>query len=254
MTIPRHIHQIWFQGADAVPRRYQRTVAALKRMNPGWTHTVWDDGSLRDVCHELGFGRVYDAYTVMHQKIDFGRYCVLYKHGGVSLDMDVDVLRPLDALPLDTFDTVAVSKMPLNWFEARCANKMRGYMLNNATILSPARDPLLRALIVAIARNRADPTKSHWKQIDATTGPSAFNDALWTLPVIVMDSAFFEPCIAHNTHCAPTDAAIVYHQHHSSWNADGVPYFRWYYAVRPYFLPLLLLVIAFYSLRFRRKT
>jgi hypothetical protein len=100
MTVPRIIHQIWYQGAGAVPGRYRAYAEGWRTRHPTWAYRLWD----YHACRALLTGRypghlaLWDGYPLDIQRIDSARYFILNAHGGVYLDMDMECLKPLDPL------------------------------------------------------------------------------------------------------------------------------------------------------------
>lgn len=225
--IPKCIHQIWFQGAERVPPQYKENVMLLKSMNPGWKHIVWDETSLRKECAKLGKDVLasFDSCEVMHQKIDLGRYVVVYLHGGISIDMDVKALRPLDSWEcLPQINTLAVSRTSLNVVESLISTRFKSTTeTNNAVVMAPPRNSSLRSIIAyvctCISRERGKKI-SEMAMVNITTGPAAFAAALKQLPrssFIMLPSKYFEPCAGQDTACIPTHEAIIFHEQDWSW-------------------------------------
>lgn len=96
--IPRIIHQIWVQGVDAMPQRYVELTATWARRNPGWTHRLWDETSLRALLERGRWWPVYDAQPEVVARADVARYALLQRFGGVYADVDSECRRPIDAL------------------------------------------------------------------------------------------------------------------------------------------------------------
>ena len=255
-VIPRIIHQIWFQGKDSVPRKYVDNTQELVLLNPGFSYQFWDDTCLQLACSQLGEHVLarYKSFPHMHQKIDFGRYVVLYIHGGISIDMDVKALRPLSEIPgLGTGDEVIVCEAPVRGLELACYSM--GHftsMLNNAMIAAPPRSPAMAQLVSDVVRAR---TKAWGRmyQIQWTTGPFMFTKSLRKsiasgVSVKVLEAWYFEPCYVHDMHCTVHPDAILDHQHGTSWVGNGwIVLSKVYYTLKPYLallLCLLLLVVA----------
>lgn len=234
--VPRIIHQIWFQGADRVPAKYHTNMQRLRDLNPGWRHRVWSDPELRAACQAVSplAATAYMLSTAMHQKIDLGRMCVLYLHGGISVDVDAEPLRPLDSLPgLTDIDRLAVTQIPYGSLETlvsmqECIEIRGGQwcaQVNNACLLSPPRDPGLLHVIQHCAAliARTDPSQhSQYSLVNATTGPKEVGRALTTLPsadmVWVLPDKYFEPCLMlEEAGCQPGPETILHHKGDQSW-------------------------------------
>ena len=86
--IPLHIFQTW--KTKMMTANMVDNVVKLKKMNPQFKHFLFDDKDCR------GFIRRYFKPDVLHAydhlipgayKADLWRYCVLYIHGGIYLDI-----------------------------------------------------------------------------------------------------------------------------------------------------------------------
>jgi len=100
MNHPKIIHQIWLQGEDKIPDKYQKAVSKLKKLHPDYEYKLWDDNSLRALVktytpHLL---HLWDSYTFWVQRVDAGKYVALYVYGGFYLDMDLVIKGPLDSI------------------------------------------------------------------------------------------------------------------------------------------------------------
>ena len=264
MMIPRTIHLIWFQGADQIPPKYLANIQRLRNLNPGWSIQVWSDAGLRAAAAALGVDRAYDAATVMHQKIDLGRYCVLYIHGGITIDMDTWALRPLDTLPqLRTLDRLAASEAATNSLESalatmRCVHVAGAAglcsLINNACLLAPPQDPALMHVIQACSQKLLDPPSS-WSTeflVNDTTGPWRVTKAIHQLPagaVTILPNAYFEPCVGSDPYCVPPPQAILSHQHDNTWLSSGLKaFFPVWYHLKHHWALVLFLTLALWLL------
>ena len=70
------------------------------RHHPDWEYWLWTHRSARQLIQDRypALLLVYDAYTRDPERQDAVRYVVLHEFGGVHADLDMESLRPLDAL------------------------------------------------------------------------------------------------------------------------------------------------------------
>ena len=99
MLIPRRIHQIFLNGD--LPDRLIRQVADIKKRNPAWTHDLYAHADAeRFVATHYGddmlriYHRINPAYGAA--RADLLRHLIIYKLGGVYLDIKSDLTVPLD--------------------------------------------------------------------------------------------------------------------------------------------------------------
>jgi len=86
--IPLNIFQTWF--SKDLPPHMNQCVELLKLQNPEFTHHLFDDTDCRKFIHEHFPQNVLKAYDKLipgAYKADLWRYCVLYIHGGIYLDI-----------------------------------------------------------------------------------------------------------------------------------------------------------------------
>ena len=91
--IPKKLHYIWL-GGNPLPEIALKCMESWKKFCPDYEIVVWDESNLNlDIntyCREA-----YDAKKFAFCS-DVLRYDVLYKHGGVYLDIDVEFVKPID--------------------------------------------------------------------------------------------------------------------------------------------------------------
>lgn len=153
----RCIHQIWYQGVENLPYRYRVLSDRIKALHPDYEHLIWSEKELSvavDVlCSVLGdnsIREVYDSYPYMINRIDLGKYVILYLMGGLYVDMDMYVVRNMDPLfgGNPHADRVIVSATA-NFY----ANLLRNLKLvkapsvNNAVLWAPPRSPAILNII-----------------------------------------------------------------------------------------------------------
>lgn len=93
--IPRVIHYCWFGGAQ-LPEPAQKCIESWRRFCPDYEIREWNEGNFDVGC--CNYAReAYDAKKWAFVA-DVARLHALAMHGGIYMDTDVEVLRPLDGL------------------------------------------------------------------------------------------------------------------------------------------------------------
>ena len=86
--IPLNLFQTW-HTLD-LPPKMKNSVELLKRQNPEFTYYLYDDKMCRDFIEQNYDKDVlysFDKLKPGAYKSDLWRYCVLYKYGGIYLDI-----------------------------------------------------------------------------------------------------------------------------------------------------------------------
>jgi mannosyltransferase OCH1-like enzyme len=106
--IPRIIHQTFYDRT--LPERLQANVDRLRAMNPGWEYRFYDDADIAVFIKENYPPIVWEYYERIDPRYgaaraDLFRYLLMYKVGGVYLDIKSSATRPLDSVlkPDDRF-------------------------------------------------------------------------------------------------------------------------------------------------------
>ncbi|MBT1169956.1 glycosyltransferase [Bifidobacterium sp. SO4] len=93
--IPKVIHYCWFGGAP-LPEKERRCMESWKKFAPDYEIIQWDETNY-DV-HKNQY--MADAYERKKWGFvpDYARFDIIYTHGGIYLDTDVELVKPLDEL------------------------------------------------------------------------------------------------------------------------------------------------------------
>lgn len=90
--IPKVIHYCWF-GGKPIPDEYKKYMASWKQLCPDFEIIEWNeknfDVSENEYCHEAYKSKKWAFVS------DYARLKILYEQGGVYLDTDVELLKPL---------------------------------------------------------------------------------------------------------------------------------------------------------------
>ena len=86
--VPRIIYQTW--STKKLPLKMKECVESLKQANPGFEHYLYDDAECRDFIKKNFDKDVLSAYDKLKPgayKADLWRYCILFKNGGIYVDI-----------------------------------------------------------------------------------------------------------------------------------------------------------------------
>ena len=194
MTIPRTIHHIWV--GSPLPDRLVPYVESWRRLHPTWEHRMWtgfddlENQALYDQADQIA-GRYAGQL-----RSDLARYEILWRHGGVYVDTDMEALRPVD---------------PLMDAEAFAGWELEGKWVNNAVLGAVPGHPLMRALInlapASIRRHRRyRPNKM--------TGPGLLTPLAERHPITVHPQSAFYPYSFDELDRQGSDYGDAYAVHH----------------------------------------
>ena len=225
MPFPKIIHQIWIQGKDNIPSKYHKYVSQIKSMHNNWKYMLWDDIKIISLLRQ--HKELIDTYyklEYLHQKVDFARYVILHRFGGIYIDMDAYTVKPLDNL-FKKFKNynLLVSKIDMNKLE----KNIMQYHINNGVIISKKGSIVLEDLIDTVVKNPY--CKSYHTKMGcilATTGPYMFTQVMEkhlkkkNKEVIALENYYLEPCILNI--CNVTKNTYIKHIHEGTWYSDKI--------------------------------
>ena len=92
--IPKTIHYCWF-GSGQMPSIAKKCILSWKKMLPEYSIKLWNEDSFDLSCNAY----VQEAYQARKFAFvtDYVRLYALYNEGGIYMDTDVEVIKPLDA-------------------------------------------------------------------------------------------------------------------------------------------------------------
>lgn len=91
--IPKKIHYCWF-GRGQMPELAINCINSWKKYLPDYELILWNEDNFDMNCNQY----VKEAYEAKKYAFvtDYVRLYALYNHGGIYMDTDVEVLKPLD--------------------------------------------------------------------------------------------------------------------------------------------------------------
>lgn len=91
--IPKKIHYCWF-GRNPLPESARKCIASWHRYLPDYEIIEWNEDNF-DVGSIPYTAQAYAANKYAFVS-DYARFKILYEHGGLYFDTDVEVIRPMD--------------------------------------------------------------------------------------------------------------------------------------------------------------
>jgi hypothetical protein len=91
--IPKVIHYCWF-GHKPLPKSAQKCIDSWQKYMPNYEITEWNESNF-DVD---SIPYTHDAYIQGKYAYvsDYARFWILYQHGGIYFDTDVEIIKPMD--------------------------------------------------------------------------------------------------------------------------------------------------------------
>lgn len=160
--IPKIIHQTYFKRE--LPDEIANSVHALKAKNPEWDYRLYDDDDIIEFIQKFYGDKILKYYFKIDKaygaaRADFFRYLLMYKCGGVYLDIKSSVEPPLDSI-IRTKDKIILSQWSTSpRFEGAgihdwdFADKIEGGEIQQWHIICAPGHPYLRQVIQNVFRN-----------------------------------------------------------------------------------------------------
>ena len=92
--IPKKIHYCWF-GGNPLPTIAKKCMESWQKFCPDYEVICWDEINC-DININQFVRQAYDAKKWAFVS-DYFRLKIVEEHGGIYLDIDVELLKPLDA-------------------------------------------------------------------------------------------------------------------------------------------------------------
>lgn len=92
-TIPKKIHYCWF-GRNPLPESARKCIASWRKYLSDYEIIEWNEDNF-DVDSIPYTRQAYEAKKYAFVS-DYARFKILYEHGGLYFDTDVEVIRPID--------------------------------------------------------------------------------------------------------------------------------------------------------------
>jgi mannosyltransferase OCH1-like enzyme len=184
----------------------QAKIDLFKNKNPEYKYNLYTDADMDNFVNEHYKGEIAECYNKLNiivAKVDFWRYLVLYKYGGIYLDMDSSIEKPLKGLIKDEDEAIITAegnpKLYVQW-----------------ALIFSKQHPILQRTIELIVNNIKN--NSYPNDIHKTTGPTVYSRAINEINV----ELFNNKIINHRQINKNTD--ITYKSKNTSCRVYGVDY------------------------------
>jgi mannosyltransferase OCH1-like enzyme len=258
IDFPKIIHQIWLQGLSNLPIKHKKNVDAIINMNPTWEHRLWGEIEILNfiqVDNEL-----IDAYyklAYLHQKVDFARYIILNKIGGIYIDIDVEPVKELTPLISEFKDyNLIVSKLNMDKLESYIISG-HAENINNAIIIAKPDNIILKKMIDHIIKKpMLNSYFPKFIEINNTTGPAIFTKIIFSeiknleQKVKILDPEYLEPKLVDI--CNITKNTYLIHHQDLTWiSSHQRSLFSFYLKYKYYLFLLIIILIIIFILYFK---
>ena len=162
--IPKNIFQSWY--TINLHPLIKNKIDNMKKMNPSYNHRIYTDDEIDAFVNENFPGEISDCYNKLNiivAKVDFWRYLILYKYGGVYLDMDSSINGSLDKLIKENDEAIITAENNPNMFV-------------QWALIFNKEHPILKKTIELIVENIK--FNKYPNDIHRMTGPSVFSEAI----------------------------------------------------------------------------
>lgn len=203
--IEKNIFQSWH--TKNVHPAIQDKMDHFLMINPEYTHHLYTDEEMDNFVNEHYAGEIAECYNKLNiivAKVDFWRYLVLYKHGGIYLDMDSGIIEPLRNLIKDDDDAIITAEGNPNLYVQWALIFAKDHPILKKTI----------ELIVDNIKNNRFPNDIH-----KMTGPTVYTAAINKTHMDFFNNTHIIP---HSNITRNTD--ITYKSNKMSYRIYGIDY------------------------------
>jgi len=185
MKTPKVLWQTW--KTKTLPPNLRNYRSRWLESHPDYRHVLLDDEDLRNIVKICvpEYLEKYDAFTQNIERVDFARYALLYKYGGVYAD--------LDTVPLKKIDRWVSEGRPVIGCEPREHAETiykRKKVLCNALMISPPGEKVWKDLMNYIIQNY----EKNYKPVE-NTGPMAMTRLYEKHPELWERVLITNPCV-----------------------------------------------------------
>lgn len=201
--IEKNIFQSWY--TTELHPFVKDKIDAMKKLNPEYTFHLYTDEDMEHFVNENYPGEIAECYNrlnIIVAKVDFWRYLVLYKYGGVYLDMDSSIEISLCTLIQEEDEAILTAENNPNMFVQWALIFAKGHPILKKTI----------ELIVENIKKNSFPNNIH-----KMTGPSVYSKAIQLIHMQIYNETIDTSQINKNTD-------FTYKSNHTSYRLYSIDY------------------------------
>ena len=163
VKIPKVIMQTW--KTRRIPKHWRESPLSIKEHMPDWDYVLMTDEDNEKFCREFfpDFLPYYLDFPHAIQRADAIRYMWLYIHGGIYMDLDVVIVKPLDPLFYEEADLYL------------CSSGNIGSCLTNSFMASKPGCQMWLKMIEHMKKPKPAWAVGKHMEVMNTTGPVALN-------------------------------------------------------------------------------
>lgn len=202
--IEKNIFQSWF--TKDLNETLRSIIDRFKDLNKDYNYYLYDDNDMDNFVNTHYPGEISDCYNKLNiivAKVDFWRYLVLYKYGGVYLDMDSCINLPLNNLIEDKDEAIIT------------AEGNPGLYVQWALIFRKGH-PILKKVIELIVDNIK--TNKYPNDIIKMTGPFIYTEAINQIHKENFGNAIDHSSISNDTDVSYTSNDLTYRIYGKDYN------------------------------------
>jgi mannosyltransferase OCH1-like enzyme len=143
--VPLVIYNSWH--SNMLPPKMKENITSLVKNNPEFDYFLYSDDASRQYIRDNYPDEVLNAFDALKPgayKSDLWRYCILYKEGGVYIDIKYNTLRPLLQI---------VSDSPYMFVKDKDWSESMFNCFYNGAMITPPNNPVLKECIDEIVNN-----------------------------------------------------------------------------------------------------
>ena len=240
VCIPKIIMQTW--KTKTVPEKWKHSPISIKKRMPDWKHVLMTDEDNETFVkkHFPWFWPTFRDFEYNIQRADAIRYMWLYIHGGIYMDLDMILQKPLDDLFYTNNELFLV-----------CSGNIGGVITNSFMASKPKCKVWLHMLEHMTEKLPWWCVGKHLK-VMYSTGPIGLNNIVKKNTIttyVALPNKLITPCsVCDVSHCK-SDIAYVLPLEGSSWiSYDTVFYLFWFCHWKEAIFAIFILLITLIAL------